>query len=353
MSTIMDVFIKPLLTNLGLYTPTDPTHGRYLLETSPYEAEPEKDKDILVTSRRVFLESGKGENVKLTQEELDSSRKKEWIYYKVWEKGPGNNCDVVVLHGLNDYGGKWSSHVAHLLEKGFRIIAPDLPSHGRSTGLHVYITSSVQLLEAVNTVLFDVESLSDFRNKVFIVGSSLGGGIALNYCAHHVGGSRIAGIFCIAPMIGVAPETMPSPILRRAAQIMRFFVPRLPFAKAVRGNVSDDPRVEEEFLADPRGYHGNLRISSGLALLACMSYLTPTVISSFTTPFRIVHGSNDRATSYHHSVKFYEAASSQDKQLEIYDGYEHVMLKVGVDQKDDEQRQRVLKDLETWLLQRV
>jgi acylglycerol lipase len=27
-----------------------------------------------------------------------------------------------------------------------------------------------------------------------------------------------------------------------------FFAGRLPFAKAVKGNVSDDPRVEEEFL---------------------------------------------------------------------------------------------------------
>ena len=84
-----------------------------------------------------------------------------------------------------------------------------------------------------------------------------------------------------------------------------------------------------------------------------MTYLTPEVAASFTTPFRIIHGNHDRVTSHLHSVKFLEAAGSRDKELEIYEGYEHVMMKVGVDEKDDEQRQRVLKDMETWFLQRV
>lgn len=105
--------------------------------------------------------------------------------------------------------------------------------------------------------------------------------------------------------------------------------------------------------ADPRGYHGYLRIATGLTVRACTSYLTQTVATAFNTPFRIIHGNHDRVTSHHYSVKFYEAAGSQDKEVGIYEGYEHVMTKVGVDQKDDEQRQRTLKDMETWLLKRA
>jgi hypothetical protein len=129
MSTLLNVFVLPLLSNLGLYKPRDPTYGRYLIDRSPYEATLEADQEIRVTSRRVFLEkNGKGEEVNLTQNELDSARGKDWIYYKIWEKGNGNNCDVVMLHGksknqyvlpsesqrktsisgLNDYGGELS-----------------------------------------------------------------------------------------------------------------------------------------------------------------------------------------------------------------------------------------------------
>jgi acylglycerol lipase len=99
MDTLLNVFIRPLLEKTGLYTPADPTYGRYLLETSPYERALEADKEIKVTSRRVFLDSRTGQDVQLTQAELDSSRGKKWLYYKVWEKGSGNDCDVVMLHG--------------------------------------------------------------------------------------------------------------------------------------------------------------------------------------------------------------------------------------------------------------
>ena len=97
--SLLDVFVHPMLENFGFYTPKDPTYGRYLLETSPYETALEEDKDIKVTSRRVFLDSYIGQDVQLTQAELDSSKGQEWIYYKMWEKGTRNHRDIVMLHG--------------------------------------------------------------------------------------------------------------------------------------------------------------------------------------------------------------------------------------------------------------
>lgn len=100
MSFLLDVFITPLLEKIGFYTAKDPTYGRYLLETSPYEKALETDNDIKVISRRVFLDNtNTGQDVQLTQEELDSSRGRKWVFYKIWTKGPGNDCDIVMLHG--------------------------------------------------------------------------------------------------------------------------------------------------------------------------------------------------------------------------------------------------------------
>lgn len=42
-----------------------------------------------------------------------------------------------------------------------------------------------------------------------------------------------------------------------------------------------------------------------------------------------------------------------DAKCVIYEGYEHCMLKVGIDEADDEKRQRVLKDMKAWLEERV
>lgn len=36
-----------------------------------------------------------------------------------------------------------------------------------------------------------------------------------------------------------------------------------------------------------------------------------------------MHGNKDRATSHHGTVKLFDRLPNKDKEMEIYDGYEH------------------------------
>ena len=103
---------------------------------------------------------------------------------------------------------------------------------------------------------------------------------------------------------------------------MAFFAGRLPLAAAVKGNVSDDPRVEEEHVLDPQTYHGKLRIATGLAILAGLIDLQLNA-SKINVPVVIHHGDKDRATSHKGSIDFIEKVGSKDKTLRIWKGYEH------------------------------
>jgi len=68
------------------------------------------------------------------------------------------------------------SHSLSLLEAGYRLIIPDMPSHGRSTGLHAHLDSPHQLPDAVFAVLSDVSRWSTYKPlKRHIFGVSLGG----------------------------------------------------------------------------------------------------------------------------------------------------------------------------------
>ena len=112
--------------------------------------------------------------------------------------------------------------------------------------------------------------------------------------------------------------------------------------------------------ADKRGYHGDLRISTGFALLEGSAALLQSA-PSLSVPLRIVHGSHDRTTDHRRSVEFVQAIVTSakayehvpDAQYKIYEGYEHVMLKVGVDEADDAKRQAVLADMEAWLTEKL
>jgi len=102
------------------------------------------------------------------------------------------------------------------------------------------------------------------------------------------------------------------------------------------------------FLRDPQTYHGKLRVSTGLGILQALVHITP-LMPNLSVPFTIHHGTGDRVTNYTGSQKLLAEASSTDKQLKLYEGYEHILLRKGKDEEDDRRRQHVLGDVLDWL----
>jgi fermentation-respiration switch protein FrsA (DUF1100 family) len=79
---------------------------------------------------------------------------------------------------------------------------------------------------------------------------------------------------------------------------------------------AQDPNVSAEFEADPMGYHGKLRIATGLAILTGILDANER-FDELTMPLKIFHGTKDRVTSPAGSQKLYQEASSKDKDLEL------------------------------------
>ncbi|WRT67175.1 uncharacterized protein IL334_004141 [Kwoniella shivajii] len=358
--------VEPYLIQSGLYRVPDPTYGRYTLPAHPPHLPLIDDPDVTSKYRRIFLppysdfrtyneayDSTKiihAEDVQLTTEEIISGVKRggRWVCYSTWEirdepesgweaGGRGRGKDIVVVHGLGDYGLRYTPHVHHFLKAGFRVMIPDLPSQ--------------DLLQGKD------------QRKVFLCGASMGGWTVLYYLlkypptssSSHVASQvsasdnslppegsgkgyhnlerpseeekariHVAGAYVLCPMVEVSKESRPSKLIENIGRVIKSVAGPLPFAKGVRGNVSDDPRVEEDFDSD----------------------------REINVPIRLVHGNKDRATTHIGTLKLFDRLPNEDKEIEIFDGYEHVMLKVGIDAKDDEKRQRVLADWRSWLLQR-
>ena len=59
-------------------------------------------------------------------------------------------------------------------------------------------------------------------------------------------------------------QSRPSVVTEYIGRGIKFFAGSLPFAKAVRGNVSDDPRVEEDFYADRKLTYASVADNSPL-----------------------------------------------------------------------------------------
>ncbi|SPO19723.1 uncharacterized protein UTRI_00114_B [Ustilago trichophora] len=424
------VITEPLLCHLNLLTPGggDPTFGRTAI---PYSRAEHRliysNPEVSAIRRRVLIPSHS-----LLESGSWDKEKWSWVTYYIWTcpaalESEQLHSDIVMAHGINDYAGKLAPHALHFMKRGFRIIAIDLPSFGRSTGLHGYLPSMKINARAMHAVVMDVRTWDEEsgllakaarERKLFAEGHSMGAFTVLYYAAlypplkqgedggpdlslkqvpseqaktttdeelveealnahertplahHHPerngeNGSAVlpgkpapyrpslSGVAVAAPMITISSQSRPSKVIEYVAHVLRFFAGRLPLASAIKGNVSDDPRVEDEFNKDPLTYKGKVRISTGLAILDGIDDLASKA-HLITCPLTIHHGANDRVTDPNGSKEFFKKVGTKDdeKSIKIWPGYEHVMMKhvEGMSEEDTEKTRAVLTEIGDWLV---
>jgi len=362
------VFLNPLLEYLGLASIDDPTYGRYSLPFSPREKDIRDDKKITCWDARVFLED-RADGLVAEPVEYKTSK---WIWYQVWwdeeaSKRTGAELDLLYCHGISEYGGNFAKNARKFLDAGYRLIVPDFPSHGRSTGFHVHLTNLDCLAHAVHVVLADVTKRDSAagvaQRPVIVAGQSMGGFTTVSYgLLYHsptvksrpvltgLPQPKLLGLIPLCPMIAIAPDSRPAYPVELFARLICCFAGRFPLAPAYKGNNTPDTWFEDQFKLDPQGYTGNLRIATGLNVLSALDWINQH-LADLVVPFQIMHGGCDRVTNPNGSINLYEHSKSTQKSIKIYPFVEHVMLRLGRDDEDDLPRQRILDDMVAWIEQ--
>lgn len=117
------------------------------------------------------------------------------IFYKDW--GPKTGQPIVFSHGWPLSADAWDGQMLHFALKGFRVIAHDRRSHGRSDQ-----TATGNDMDTYADDLAAVLSALDVNNAV-LVGHSTGGGEVAHYIGRH-GTGRVAK----AVLVGAVPPRM-------------------------------------------------------------------------------------------------------------------------------------------------
>ncbi|GGM42207.1 putative hydrolase, alpha/beta fold LipV [Longimycelium tulufanense] len=115
----------------------------------------------------------------------------------VHQHGDVSDRPLVILHGITGHGARWRPRATHLA--GFRVIAPDLRGHGRSTyqppwTLEQHAADVLGVLDACGL------------ERAPIVGHSFGGAVALHVA--RTAPKRVAGLVLVDPAIGMPPDLM-------------------------------------------------------------------------------------------------------------------------------------------------
>ena len=191
------------------------------------------------------------------------------IFSQMWEPENPPKGVIVLVHGLGEHSGRYSTHFAdHFSNEGFSILTFDLPGHGKSSGKRGHIEQYEDLNKLVSAGI-------SFAKKeypllpIFLYGNSLGALIALEYSIQIT--PVINGVIASAPVLDVS-EPIP-PVKLALANIMNKFFPSFTLDSGLNRNMlSSDKSVIEKYNADPL-VHGHTSSRLGMYIIEKGSFV--------------------------------------------------------------------------------
>jgi pimeloyl-[acyl-carrier protein] methyl ester esterase len=206
----------------------------------------------------------------------------------------GDGRDLVLLHGWGLNVRVWDGLVEELRDR-FRMIAVDLPGHGRSPWSPGRNTPAEQAWLLHST-------LASISNRYSLLGWSLGGQIALDLAAAMPGQIDKLVLVATTPRFTVAPDwpygMKAAAIAKMATQLRDDYQQTVRdfLDLQVRGSLEGRKVIEQ--LRNALFVHGQAKpeaLEAGLSTLAT-SDLRPT-LPHVRTPTLVIAGQNDRITA--------------------------------------------------------
>ena len=185
------------------------------------------------------------------------------IFSQIWEPEYPPKGIIVLVHGLGEHSGRYSTHFSnYFLNEGFSILTFDLPGHGKSGGKRGHIEQYEDFNKLLSAGISHAKKTYPSL-PIFLYGHSLGGLIALEYSI--LIKPIITGVIASAPVIDVY-ELIP-PVKLALAKIMNKIFPSFTLDSGLNRNMlSSDKSVIERYNADPL-VHGHTSSRMGMYII--------------------------------------------------------------------------------------
>jgi alpha-beta hydrolase superfamily lysophospholipase len=258
------------------------------------------------------------------------------IYFQSWLPEGEPKAAILIVHGLAEHSGRYGNVVSHFVPMGYAVYGIDHLGHGKSEGERVYVK---RFDDYTNTLkaYFDKVRGSQSGKPIFLVGHSMGGLISAVYLLDHQ--SELAGAVLSGPAVKIPSDVTPATIF--VGKILSTLIPRFGLIGLEAEGVSRDPAVVQAYVSDPLVYRGKMTARLAAEMLQAMQTITAQA-ARITLPILILQGGADRLVDPSGARMLYDAVSSADKEIRIYDGFYHEVF-------NEPERDKVLGDVETWL----
>jgi acylglycerol lipase len=245
---------------------------------------------------------------------------------------------VIIIPGFNSHSGYYEWTANQLTDQNLAVYAIDLRGRGKSDGERFYVQT---FEDYVNDVKLFVEIVKEKEPglPVFMLGHSAGGVVACVYTLDNQQG--LAGFICESFAFEVPAPDFAIAVLKGLSHI----APHAHVLKLHNKDFSRDPKVVELMNNDPLIAH-EAQPTQTIAAMVRADARLKNEFSKIILPLLILHGKKDKATKPSGSQHFYEAASSTDKTLKLYEDGFHDLL-------NDIDKETVMSDIKNWINERL
>lgn len=226
--------------------------------------------------------------------------------------------------------------VNHFVPLGYAVYGIDHLGHGKSDGKRVYVE---RFNDYTNTlkVYFDMIHGWQPDKPIFLVGHSMGGLISAVYLLDHQ--AELAGAVLSGPAVKIPKHV--TPVMLFVGKMLSTLIPKFGLLSLEADGVSRDPSVVQAYVSDPLVHRGKATARVAAEMLKAMQTISGQA-ARITLPILIVQGSADRLVNPASARMLYNAVSSVDKEIRIYDGLYHEVF-------NEPEHDKVLRDVELWL----
>ena len=244
--------------------------------------------------------------------------------------------EAVIVHGFGEHSGRYGPLIEHLAANRYSVVSYDQRGHGKSGGLPGHIERFSDYEEDLDRSISLAGSHGDTR-RIFIIGHSMGGLVALRYLA--IKGIKLGGAVVSAPLIGLA---VPAPAHKvMIARVGARVAPRLRLDNEINpDDLSRDPEVCRAYAEDP--LVNRLVSARWFAEATRAMQQVKAWANDIKLPVLVMHGSDDRIAGVEETKQLFERLGSKDKELVIYPGFYHELF-------NEPEKQEVFDRVTTWL----
>lgn len=249
---------------------------------------------------------------------------------------------LIIVHGYAEHGYRYDEFARYLNENSIEVLGYDQVGYGRSEGVRGYV-------DRFNTYINDLDKFMDFVDldnssvPIFLMGHSMGGLVATQYCLTNTRSASIAGLITSAAALKLDDDL--SPILQMIAPLLGFLFPKFKTEKLDQTYLTRSEDNLKAYNSDPLNYLEGTRARTGAEMIKTIKAI-PKSFPDLSIPLLAMHGTGDKLTDRRGTEQLYNDASSTDKELKIYDGLYHELL-------HEPEKVGVMNDIIEWMKNRL